>query len=133
MGAWGHNSFENDSALDWADALCLASNITPVVDTLKAVVEKDDYIEVDEGSAAIAAGEVVAALKGMPSVYLLEKIASWVQQNPLDPSAELISLALQAAERVADGDSELKELWEESNKQPEWLSAISDLKMRLQA
>ncbi|MBA3531067.1 MAG: DUF4259 domain-containing protein [Ardenticatenales bacterium] len=68
MGAWGPGGFDNDDALDWIDDLCEADTLDVLRDTLTAVAEKEDYIQVDEGSEAVAAAEVHAWEKNIPYV-----------------------------------------------------------------
>ena len=62
MGAWGTGSFQNDSALDWYEDFRASGAIA--VDAALSATVTEDYIEVDEGSAAIAAAEIVAACFG---------------------------------------------------------------------
>lgn len=60
MGAWGKGPFDNDSAHDW---LLDAEDVEPdqaVLDALEAV-QGVDYIEVDEGSAVVAAATILLA------------------------------------------------------------------------
>jgi Domain of unknown function (DUF4259) len=67
MGAWGPAVFENDSAADWLAELpaalpqTLELTFRPVVAT-----EPDLYLEEPETSEALAAAEVVAAMRGHP-------------------------------------------------------------------
>ncbi|SFN43433.1 protein of unknown function [Formivibrio citricus] len=59
-GAWGEGAFDNDDALDWVAQCTRSKDITPVSRALQAVLSTE-YIEAPEGSAAIAAAEVVAS------------------------------------------------------------------------
>ena len=63
MGAWGHGSFQNDSAMDWLDELP-GSDRAMVREALERVVGASGYVEVDDGSAALAAAELIAAAHG---------------------------------------------------------------------
>ncbi len=132
MGAWGHEPFANDSALDWAGELSSAEDSSAILDALQVVVKNDDSIEVDERSAALAAAEVVAALKGKPHSGLPESVTSWIVQHHFQPHDALIVLALEAITRV-EQSSELQELWEENNEYHLWRSTIADLRHRLQS
>jgi hypothetical protein len=65
MGAWGFGSFDNDDAADWIFELEESSGVTALVSAFKAI-KPDRYLEAPECSVALAAAEVVAALRGRP-------------------------------------------------------------------
>jgi hypothetical protein len=131
MGAWGYSSFENDSALDWADDLEATNNLDLITSTLSTVVNNIDYVEVDEGSYAVAAAEVVAALKGQPSTALPECVQSWIQRHHLVIDNHIQALAIRAVQRILQGGSELQSLWAEGDDYALWEKEISDLLSRL--
>lgn len=131
MGAWGHNSFENDDALDWVGVLEASSDNSAIIKALNDVTaDAEDYIEAPECSIAIAAAEVVAAVNGNPTASLPEEVTEWLKGKPnTDPS--LAAKARQAMDVVL-ADSELKELWAENAEDyPKWIAVIEDLKSRL--
>jgi hypothetical protein len=130
MGAWGAGSFENDSAGDWADELLHSADATPILEAFSAVIECEDYLEVDEASAALAAAEVVAALRQQPSSTLPSPVAAWVRDHADSLSPELPELAVRAVALIKN-NSELKELWDEGDTS-QWLGAVEDLEHRLQ-
>ena len=84
-------------------------------------------MEIDVG---IAAAEVVAAQKGAlnPKVNEDAKACLANLESKADPG--LISLALKALERIKT-NSELKELWDESENPAEWYQAVGNLEARL--
>src|SRR5262245_2154425 len=131
-GAWGEGSFENDDALDWATE-CAASKDVAVVETALRQVMKQRYVEAPEGSAAIAAAEVVAAALGKPVADLPKGLGQWIAKQSREAIANQAPLARDAVERVArkDGSSELRELWADGDP-TRWLATIEDLKKRLQ-
>lgn len=72
-GAWGSGSFENDDALDLSTNLAQQPDTALVYQTLRgAVRDRTAYLEAPDGSAAVAAAEVVAALKGHPCKHKWE-------------------------------------------------------------
>ncbi|MGC1647047.1 MAG: DUF4259 domain-containing protein, partial [Candidatus Sulfotelmatobacter sp.] len=80
MGAWGSGSFENDDAANWIGKL---GTITPE-DLTKVLVQAADdpaYLEAPAASAAVAAGEVVAALNGAPAEGAPVEIAAWAKKH----------------------------------------------------
>lgn len=136
MGAWGHGSFENDDALDWVYAL-EADGVEAIRSALAAVLEADGYVEAPEASMALAAAEVVAALRLRPAADLPEEVTAWVAAHAaLDPMAvgDLARLADGAVARVlAPEDSELYELWYEGGDDvgDPWRQTLTALRERL--
>ena len=134
MGAWGTGSFENDGAGDWVVEFSDDPGMDEVIDALSTVAEadEDEYLETPECGAAITAAEVVAALNKQPHAELPEDISDWVKVQTALPDEELVALALSAIERVK-ANSEMQELWEESEHYEQWQAAIGDLERRLKA
>ena len=130
MSAWEAGSFDNDDALDWINEFSSAPSRDLIESTLTTVTDiGDDYLEAPESSMAIAAAEVVAALKNAPYPNLPEEIQDVLSNNEITVDQSLVDLAIRAIERIKT-NSELKELWEESNAS-EWLTAINNLEERL--
>lgn len=88
----------------------------------------EEILEEPAGSEALAAAEVVAALLGKPSINLPDEVSEWVQGKEFGP--ELAFVALKAI-KVVLTNSELKELWEESDEYNAWISVVNSLKERL--
>jgi hypothetical protein len=129
-GTWGDGSFENDDALDWVVDCTKANSIAPVRTALDAAL-RAKYLDASEGSAAVAAAEVVAAALGRPSPKLPSELNAWIQRQPTDQLARLAPLAQRALFRVKDPKvSELRQLWSEG-KPNEWLAVIANLESRL--
>jgi Domain of unknown function (DUF4259) len=135
MGAWGVKSFENDDALDWMGGLETTEDASLLQSTLELTANRDlgdDDLDGSEPAEAIAAAEVVAALKGSPAEDLPEEITDWVKKYSIPKSlqTDLAQLALKALGRIRAG-SELKELWEETEYADEWHNEIMALEARL--
>ncbi len=129
MGSWGIGSFENDNAADWIDDFAEDPGLDYVLDALTSVVENDDLIDTGDAESAIAAAEVVAALKKQPHPELREAVSKWVsEQPPVDES--LIALALRAIDRVKT-NSELQVLWEETEDSDAWQLELDQIADRL--
>jgi hypothetical protein len=132
MGAWGHGSFENDTALDWladfegegADTVLVA-----IADVTNADVEED--IDVDRACVALAATEIIAALKTGDEGRLNEeaRTALATYRDDIDVAA-LAPVAARAVARIAE-ESELKELWEETEDFDAWSTDLDALLDRL--
>src|ERR1700739_1944312 len=111
MGAWAEGSFDNDDAGDWMGDLGKAEDISVLEEAFSAVNDlgTDDYLEAPECSVAIAAAEVVAAMRKRPATKLPEEVTEYVARIGPPPPA-LVAAALAALERIRT-KSELKELW----------------------
>ena len=132
MGAWGADSFENDDAADWVADFCDAPDQILVMNALSAIgdLDSNEYLEAPDCSVGIAAAEVVAALKQAPNPNLSEDTKSCLSTLNFKPDQRLVSVALKAIERIKT-NSELKELWDESETPGEWYQALSSLEGRL--
>ena len=129
MGAWGPGPFDNDDALDWIDDL-VEGGAGSVYATLEVAADGDPP-EAPEASMALAAAEVVAAANGAPVRDLPGEVLDWLAEHAGALPADLVPLARRAVERVRR-DSELKDLWEETDPAA-WYAALDDLLRRLPA
>lgn len=131
MGTWSHESFGNDTANDWAYELEDATDFSVIEAALQvALDEGDEYLDADLAMEAIAAVEVIAKRlgKGTQSDVYTEKVEQWLETISEQPSDDLLSLAKRVLERIVADDSELKELWLESDEYELWLGNIQQLK-----
>ncbi|MGR6874022.1 DUF4259 domain-containing protein [Pseudomonas sp. HK3] len=130
-GSWGAGSFENDSAADWVYEL-ESSKSPSFLLTVFAVVPPAGYIEVDTCSAAIAAADVVAALKDGKTKQLPKVVATWVKSNESGYKPNMATKALEVISFCKSMKrSELAQLWKEGQSN-NWLSQISKIEARLQ-
>jgi hypothetical protein len=131
MGAWGISAFENDDGLDWLGDFCDEPGEELLKDAFVPVNEiDDDYLESPEASNALIAAEVVAFLLNSPSSDFPEHSKECMENLQIKLSDDLVSNAVKAVERVKS-DSELKELWEETDNFQEWNKVVNDLIGRL--
>lgn len=130
MGAWGHEPFGNDDAADWLCELLESDDHSVIETALDAVAtDADEYREAPECSSAIAAAEIVAAMLGRPSPSLPSEAAEWVVGKP-EPSQALVARAVRAVSAVFQ-ESELQELWADSEDYKSWEAVTTDLLARL--
>ena len=134
MGTWAVDSFGNDDACDWSYELDKVHDLSPVEDALNAVINTgEEGVESSEAAEAIAAIEVIARLQGnwgKRSAYS-ERVDDWVETNKIQPSTSLAQKAYIVIERILAENSELKELWQESEDYKAWLDSVADLKNRI--
>jgi hypothetical protein len=133
MGAWGAETFDNDTACDWTGELAPATDMSVVTETLESVLETgEDYLDSDSACRGLAACEVVARLNGnwgVSNAYT-EAVDDWVRTHARTPSLELVNQALAVIDRVLTPPSELLEIWEEVDSS-EWRGAVTDLRNRV--
>jgi uncharacterized protein DUF4259 len=132
MGAWGSGSFENDDASDWLAEFCHDPKEKVISDTLSTIagMNADEYLEGADSSVGLAAAEIVAALNGSPNPEMPSEAKECVSKLNVTANPRLVSLALKVVERIKT-NSELKELWDESENPSEWYDAVRDLQVRL--
>ncbi len=136
MGAWGENTFDNDTACDWTYELEAADDLGLVSATLDRVVSTGgEYLDSDLACEGLAACEVVARLKGnwgKRNPYT-ETADKWVESHAMQPPPELVNKAQAVIDRILREPSELLELWSESEELGKWTSAVDDLRSRVKA
>ncbi len=127
MGAWGLLFDENDDAADWLGEFEDSPSWSLVDEALAATGE--DYVEAPESSNAIAAAEIVAAALGKASPRLASSITAWAKSNS-DGAAERQQAAIATLKIVRD-NSELSELWQESEEFADWQASVDETLSRL--
>ncbi|WP_438705668.1 DUF4259 domain-containing protein [Tabrizicola sp.] len=135
MGAWGAGPFQDDTALDWLEEPFMAEGAVAVKAALGDVmaIGTDEYLEYDAGVAGRAAAEVVATSFGKPDPTNddedLAKIARFDDEVRALPGIRV--LAGNALVRLSGENSEIAELWLESDSKDEWLASVAGLAQRL--
>lgn len=127
MGTFGAGGFDNDDALDWVWKLDHAPDTRLLSEALVRVTEGDGCQDDIACRTAIAAAEVVAALRGKPTLDLPAEVSAYVKRVGAPPSEALVAQALQAVDRVRT-TSGLRDLWGDSAR---WLDSVTKLKVRL--
>ncbi|WP_327675152.1 DUF4259 domain-containing protein [Kitasatospora sp. NBC_00458] len=130
MGTWGIGPFENDTAADFAGTLdetpaggreeLVRSALSRVAGT-----DAEDYLDCDEAVEAVAAAALIAAqCRGGEPVS-----TSYGPDEALPVfAAELRPLAVDALDRIVSEESELAELWDETDEGPDWRQDIGRLR-----
>ncbi|RVU48565.1 DUF4259 domain-containing protein [Lujinxingia sediminis] len=136
MGAWGHEPFSNDHAMDWLHEMLDAEDDEPLIEALGEIAgaEPDEYLDADLGSIALAAAALIAALGGSALTQLPEALVEWIDDQDGEVITELYEkhapVARAAVVRVRV-NSELAELWEESDDARAWLQGLDELEAAL--
>lgn len=136
MGAWGFKTFENDYALDWVGSLIIQNKKDMIISALKEIELNNEYIEAPECSEALCAIEIIASIKSEDSSDLTEELLEWINikrgllRKSITFSQSEINLAISTLKKIIN-DSELKELWQESDNYQEWISYQLKLERKL--
>ena len=134
MGTWAVGTYGNDYALDWAQDLQQAGNLEPIEGTLDYALGEGE-LEAPFGAEALAAIDVLARLQGDMGQAGADgdtaDIERWVAQRKQKVSPALAGKALRAIERILGEQSELRQLWQDSEHYEEWRAAVLALKARV--
>lgn len=130
MGTWGVGSFENDDASDWVFELEDADDPAILAETLDAVLSPKEPPDAPQCCMALAAAEVVAAQRGKGRSDLPSEVKAYLERVGGPPSNELVDAAQRAIQRVRS-ESELRELWDESDDGADWNRDVENLLSRL--
>jgi hypothetical protein len=130
MGAWGVGHFDNDDAGDWLIDFEDAKSLTPVESIFDEVDASLDYLDAGIASMGLVAAEIVAAAAGNAASDLPDSTAEAVAGLTSRPDPELVARARVAVEKIG-AESELRELWEETDDFGEWQSKVAGLVHRL--
>ena len=135
MGAWGIGSFDNDHASDWLLDLLEGDDLAPMRAAIAQVLAEDDYLDSDLAVEGLAAIEVLAATLGRPTVAAQEEeeFREWLARLQLQGDASLVPDALRAIERILAPESELRELWEETEDYADWCADVARLRSHVSA
>lgn len=136
MGTWTVDAFGNDYAQDWAEDLQETSNMDAVEDTLNTALDSSTgELEAPFAAEALVAIEVVARLQGKGGASGEDSAAvdQWVAARK--PKArlrtDLQEKALLAIARILSDQSELRELWAESEHYEAWHASVEELRARV--
>ena len=97
-----------------------------------ALARPDDYFDVVDAEAAIAAGELVAAAFGYEGMDLPDGAMAWAVEHRKELGVESLEQALLAIGRVFDEAPLLMESWFSRTSAEEWLTTVADLRERLE-
>ncbi|GAB3355676.1 DUF4259 domain-containing protein [Lysobacter tyrosinilyticus] len=136
MGTWSHEPFGNDTANDWVYGLEERSDFSLVAEAIQNVLDNGtEYLDSDLAVEAVAAIEVLAKAlgRGTQADVYTEKVDAWLNSVSIAPSPDLLSKAQATLARIMGPDSELRELWEESDDFESWESSIKTLQSAIAA
>lgn len=135
MGTWGTGSFENDDAADFMIDVLDSGDLSLIREALDNVLTSTEYVEAPDATLAIVAAEIVAAARGRPTLAAQQEegLADWLAHVRPAIDADLVRQARDALARILAENSELRELWEETDEAPAWRAVMDELATQLQA
>lgn len=125
MGAWSEENFGNDDANDWVWDLEKSKGTDILLAPFKSILNNNEYLESPDCSEALAAAEVVAAALTGDMSKIPEEAQKWLNKKQgifgkkPQIGKEQAILAEQTVQKIIK-DSELKELWEETDDFAKW-------------
>ena len=127
MGAWSHEPFGNDDALDFLTEV--ETGGLPTISGLLHHIVGMDEIEADIASMGVAALAVLAAVRSRDTSLLPDTHRGLAQRlGGLDSG--LLTTAIKALDRI-ETDSELAELWAETPEATAWRASLAQIRERL--
>ncbi|MFD4671797.1 DUF4259 domain-containing protein [Lentzea sp. NPDC058450] len=128
MGTWDIGHFDNDAAADFSGALDDAPQTEREAIIRKALtttIETEGFLDSYYACKVMASAALIAAqLPGGAPIT-----TSYAPDEPMPTfSADLRPLAVQALDRVLEKDSELAELWDETEYSEKWRQSVAELK-----
>ena len=135
MGTWGIGSFENDDAADFMIDVLDSGDLSLIREVLDNVLTSTEYVEAPDATLAIVAAEIVAAARGRPTLAAQQEegVADWLARVRPAIDIDLVRQARDALARIVADNSELRELWEETDEAPAWRAVVDELATQLQA
>lgn len=136
MGAWSEENFGNDDAGDWVYSLEKSKGVETLLNPIKTILANNDYLEAPDCSEALAASEVVAAGLTGDHSCIPNEVSGWLKRKPWlfgsRPKLESdhAKLAHDSVTKILN-ESELKDLWQESEDYEKWKSIQTSLLSKL--
>lgn len=132
MGDWDVSAFGNDTAKDWLAELTRGESTAAIFRAIVNVAKlpTEDYLQAPECETAVAASELVVAARGKGSPHVPKEVMEWITQRKFVAGKEVVAMALNVLRRIEE-NSELKDLWADTDSSKDWKKAIADLQNRL--
>lgn len=123
MGTWSTDSFGNDAASDWVEALSAHPSLERLARAFQSPPGTEDEV-------ALVAAEVVAALRGHPADNFPASLGGWVFRNHPRLDAAVVEQARARVTAVGEG-GELAASWNDAGDGTTWRQGVDQLLRRL--
>lgn len=126
MAAWGTKTFEEDTANDWIQELIDSDDAREFL--IDSISIDSGFLEADQASAILATGETLIALLDEPRSSVPSELVDWAGDNECDDVSDLPEITLPAIDKVLTEDSELNNIWAESEDYEEWKENVEGMR-----
>lgn len=131
MGAWDIGNFDNDDALDFVMKIEEVDSLSPIYELAVSInaqrtSNSDFYIEADACAQTLAGGEIVAMLSDLLADNLPPSVEALKDNEALSVDTSKVASIINAIQHIL-ADSELRELWEETEDFEAWQNIVNDL------
>jgi len=126
MAAWGTKTFEEDTANDWIQELIDSEDAREFLSDSLSI--DPGYIEADQAAIVLAASETLIALLDEPRAGVPGELVDWVGDNECDDVSDLPEVALPALAKVLGKESELRDIWSDSEDFDGWLENVESMR-----
>lgn len=136
MGAWGYKNFENDTALDFLEDISETKNKRMIYKIFDETMDESGFLEATTCSEALAAAEMICLITEGDLEVLPTSVIDWYKngvglfKKKVNFSSAELKKAACVVEKIIS-DSELKDLWSESDDFSEWKQVNEELVNRL--
>lgn len=132
MNLWGTGSFENEVGAAFAQEV-VQDGAFALAEAFDVALDPDtDFLAAEEGHRTLAAAEVlVAALTGDTSRLTDAGLRAWVAGANAGELEPLRDVAREAVTRVLGPESELPDLWADSEEAGAWHADVERLRAAL--
>jgi hypothetical protein len=137
MGAWGHKTFEDDTALDLLDEWVNSDDPLPLMEHAIQQALAADYLEYDQGHViAVAAAIIIHKVQGGDTEFeddeMVDGVGVWLETLDVARLKAMVPDVIQGLDLLVGDNSELSELWAENEElYPKWRQIHLDMKDRL--
>lgn len=133
MSTWDSGTFDNDYAMDWVQDLLDTKSLELVETTLDNVIDNGGgELEAPFAAEALAAVEVIARLLGSPGAAgQNDDVDGWVAACKRKVNALQVDKAHRALDLILSEQSELNQLWSDSDDYAAWRAGVTALKARI--
>lgn len=131
MSDWKLDFYGNDASAEWVDELLEKHDLSLIQSTLQhAIAQRVGYLEGHDGERVLASVDILLRLKKFCqySDDSTEVVDDWVAEHPLTVEKSICLLGADAIDRILTPQSELLELWEESEDFQRWKAALISMK-----
>jgi hypothetical protein len=136
MSTWDSGAYDNDYALDWVQDLLETKNLELIETTLDNLIDMgggETELPAPFAAEALAALDVIARLQGRRGDDAEEdEIDAWVARCKRKVNAPLLEKARQALLLIVSEQSELNQLWRQSDDYDAWRAGVDALAARLE-